>query len=277
MRAVYFTRLYYPIMVGALSICLAIFGAPLAQSVLTKVNVLGFLSFEEPVSADLIRVLVASVGLALLAYVALRDYTPFFPKHLRFTIFFDNDGIERLLSTLCEADARLLEISPSWKEKKERYITQINLDLVNANVPFQFREDKDMTTGRGEMYFKVAMVGSWGAQEYRIVEAKGPVTYRTEAPGTQRVSLFTNCELIQNEAATISASVLDVYARRGIVICPTFKQSYIESPSEETYYTSVIAATRIDIFPYINISKTVYLVRDGHENFPIGYAFYSPH
>jgi hypothetical protein len=86
----------------------------------------------------------------------------------------------------------------------------------------------------------------------------------------------TDFELLPTDGAFINASMHDLFMRQGMMIEPAFKQMFRASSFKRQYYTALIAATIVDIFP-VNIRVTLYLVPepDGF-NVPIAYAYYAP-
>ena len=226
--------------------------------------------FEFVCRADIaLRCILFAFSLLSLLSAGFRDYTAFFPNQLRFSVFFDNSGLRQAISTLAQSDRAKLRIPKEWEAKKGTIIKKMNSDLRRADIPFQFSQNS--TSGKGVMSFKVSMVGNWGSQEYRIQEADGDVTYRTEVPQGSAQVLYTRTELKPSEGNYINCSILDVLLRWGTLIVPEFRERYIATPTDARYYLPVVAATRIDVFPLPNFVKTIYLMRedDGAE-IPIG-------
>ena len=275
-RAYDLVALTWPLILCGLFIICAIFAPALAaRSGKLKIQVAGFI-FDQGIPASMVRIIFIVIAALLFVLPGFRDYSVFFPERLALTAFFDNAGIERYVETLAKSDLVRLNIAPDWKSKKQEYFAKLNLDLSKYNLRFRFSEFPGQTYSKGEVKFRTKMIDKWGAQLYRIVEANGSLLHTTQLPGAQSVVIKSEFQLVETDGVIIDASWSDVYLRHGILIRPEFKQIIRISPTQEFYYGSLIAATRVDVFPYVNISKTLYLLRDQQgKNVPIGYAFYS--
>jgi hypothetical protein len=268
--------LYWPAIGAAFFLLVLLFPQTVFEkSGLVRVSLFDFISIEHGLHKGIIRMLAFTMTLVFLAIPAFRDYSRFFPESLRLAVFFDVPGIERVIKTLSQEDLAKLSLRPGWQERRKIYLANINVELEAVGIPFRFRDEQGQTSATGELKFRTQSIDRWGAQLYRIIEAKGSLVHTTQAFGEDPYRLFSEFELVNTEANNIEASFSDVYWNHGILIMPVFKQLYRVSPSREIYHHALIAATRIDIFPYINIGNTIYLFPENGSNVPIAYATHS--
>jgi hypothetical protein len=268
--------LYWPAIGAAFFLFVFLFPqAVFEKSGLIRISFFDFISIEHGLHKGIIRMFAFVMSLVLLAIPAFRDYSRFFPESLKLTVFFDAPGIERVIKTLSQEDLAKLSLALDWQERRKAYLAKINVELEEVGIPFRFRDEPGRTSATGELKFRTQSIDRWGAQSYRIIEAKGSLLHTTQSFGEDPYRLFSEFELVNTEANIIEASFSDVYWSHGILIMPMFKQLYRVSPSREIYHHALIAATRIDIFPYINIGNTLYLLPGNGSNVPIAYATHS--
>jgi hypothetical protein len=276
LRGLDLLNLVSPLITGLLLLLLASFTKTISEkSGILKIDI-GIFSLQHPIPQFFVRILFVVLATLFFLIPGFRDYSGFFPERLQLGVFFDNQGLENFLKSLSTEDFRRIALNSDWKKKKTEYIVSMNAELAKVNVPFSFSEIPGQTFGRGELKFKVKMIDKWGAQLYKIVEAGGALVHTTDIPGSETRHIESRYVLNETDETLIRGSLKDVYINHGILIMPECRQLFRISPITERYYGSLIAATRIDIFPYLNISKTLYLVRqnDG-SNVPLAYGTYS--
>ncbi len=264
--------LYYPLVVAGVAFITAWLWPKKPKKSEATLEFFAFLPINLRIASPWIgRVSAILVGVLMVFYAIVRDYSVFFPGYIQYRGFFDDVGIERMLISLPTQQLERLRVAKDWRVKKAAFIDKMNDDLSRANIPFQFRTGPGLTVGYGEMFFKITKIGNWGIQRYRIVEGKGPVTYVSEMPGGLPTPLYTLSQLVDSSTGAFDASILDLLT--GVLILPEFNQRYVASPTVAKSYINVIAATRVDVFPLIDISATLWLVRQADGTaFPIGYA-----
>lgn len=276
-RSIDLFSLYWPLLAAAL--CLIVVAFPqtvFEKSGLLRISLFDFVSIEHGLHKNLVRLIAFVIACCLLTVPAFRDYSRFFPESLKVTVFFDDEGIKRALESLPSHDLVRLSLAPDWQLRRRNYLAKINDDLKKLAIPFSFSDVPGQTSATGELKFKVQAIDKWGAQLYRIVEAKGSLVHTTETPGTEQYRIISEYELVNSEGSIIDGSIKDVYLNHGMMILPVFKQLYRVSLAKEAFHHSLIAATRINVFPYIDISKTIYLLQDFDGlSIPIAYGNYS--
>ncbi|MGX1168678.1 MULTISPECIES: hypothetical protein [Bradyrhizobium] len=226
---------------------------------LVRISLLDWISLEHDVHKGLIRLLALLLVVACGAASAFRDYSHSFPDLLNVNVFFYGDGIEKTIQSMSDDDITKLNSTSDWKQRKKEYYTKINNELQELGIPFKFGDAPGQTSATGPLRFRTQPIEKWGAQLYRITEAGGTLVHVSQSPGTEEYRTVSEFGLT-NSDFNLKGTVKDVYWENAILIMPVLKQLYRISPSREIYHHSLIAATRVEIFPYINISKTVYLV-----------------
>lgn len=269
--------LYWPIVAAFVCCLLFLFPQTIFERTgLVKISLLDMFSIEHDFHKGIVRVLALFLTVLFAVIPAFRDYSRFFPDLLKVSVFLDDYGIEKTIQSLTDDDISKLNLTSDWRQKKREYYTNINNELQELGIPFRFGDAPGQTSATGELRFRTQPIEKWGAQLYRISEARGSLVHVSQSPGTEEYRIVSEFDLTNSDFNLIRGSLADVYWNHGILIMPVFKQLYRISPSREIYHHSLIAATRIEIFPYININKTVYLVPspDGR-NIPIAYGNYS--
>lgn len=121
----------------------------------------------------------------------------------------------------------------------------------------------------------VKMVDRWGIQNYILEDAHGSLTHILVKPGSAPQELVSTFQLLDTEARFINVTVRDIYVRYRIMIVPEFKQIVRVSGEREIYHHFLTAAMEVGVFPYVYISRTLYLIRlQNGSQVPIGYAIY---
>ncbi|WP_342723908.1 hypothetical protein AAFG07_33170 [Bradyrhizobium sp. B097] len=269
--------LYWPVLAVFVCCVLLLFPQTVFEKAgLVRISFLDWISIEHDFHRGIIRLLAFVLVLAFGSVPAFRDYSHFFPDLMKVNVFFDDSGTEQAIEGMSSIDVAKLNLAPDWKQRKKEYFDKINRELQASGIEFKFVDAPGQTSAVGELRFRTQAIDKWGAQLYRIIEASGSLTHVSQSPGAEEHRIFSEFALTDSDSNLIRGTVHDVYWRHGILIMPRFKQLYRVSPSREIYHHSLIAATRVDVFPYINISKTVYLVssQDGR-NIPVGYGYYS--
>jgi hypothetical protein len=181
-RSIDLLSLYWPVLVAIL--CLIIVAFPqtvFEKSGLVRISLFDFLSIEQGLHKSFVRLLAFAFACSILAVPAFRDYSRFFPESLKVTVFFDDQGIERALESLQPSDLVRLSLAPDWQRRRRNYLAKINEDLKNIAIPFSFSDVPGQTSATGELKFKVQAIDKWGAQLYRIVEARGSLVHNRNA------------------------------------------------------------------------------------------------
>ena len=272
--------LYWPFVIGIICFLVALFPESFfgrAGHIPFTFELLKFLRLEHGLEVGFARLLITLVGLFFFFGIpSFRDYSGFFPDRMKVHALYDNEGIERFLKSISARDFRRLRTAPEWQPKKKAYFENLNKELREQEQNFRFSESYGRTVSDGVLLFRVRSLG-WGAQKYQIEEAKVWFEHETEISGDEHPKTLQTEAEIDPVHAQLTGSIKDVFLSGGLLITPEFKQKFRLSPSSEaTFHHSLVCATRVDIFPYPNLSETLYLKRlsDG-KLVPIGYAHYS--
>lgn len=283
-----FIRILYPLGFGAALIYASIAVSTKALESSTIVSALVPLAtllldpfFLSEWKVPLARGVFFGAGAFCLLYAAFRDYSEFFPERFDLDIFFDLQGLVQALDRFSPDELRSLKPAGQWKAARTTYFEDLNRSLREQELGFQFSPGKDGTTGTGEAIFKLKKSRQWGgigAQQYRIAEGRGTLTFHSghDASG-EPPQLHTEYRLIQKQAATVDVGLKNILLQRSVIIRPEFEQIIMLSPTRRTPHPiPVTAATKIVLWPRFIIHETVYLIFEPHRGYvPIGYARYS--
>lgn len=275
-----FLKVSYPILIG-ISILLLHFVAKNISDRKPQLNIkLGFIGLKTVVSSlFLFRVVITVIALLFFMVPAIRDYSDLFPEHLKMEVYFDDDGLRRIMDSWPSNDLRSLNVAEDWEAYRVQYLSDMNDEVKERfdEFRFQFSGKPGSLHSVGWSIFPVrTRKGIW--QSYQIVEAHGKLTHTYfEGTGEKR-TLTSEFKLRKSPADYISLSLADIYFRFGIMLKPEFEQIVCSSTigSPELVYV-LTAATWVKIFPVPVISDTIYFrtrESDG-KRVPIGYARYS--
>jgi hypothetical protein len=215
------------------------------------------------------------VGLVCFVIPAFRDYSIYFPQDFTIDVFFDDIGLDKAVAELNKVSQ--LSLADNWHTQKIEYFKRLNEQLQEKGITFRFETGRGITVGIGYGSFRAKMTDRWGIQRYRVVEAKGNVKFSTRVlPAGAVQNISTEYELVKTEANDIEPSLKDIYFGRDIVIKPEFYQIITLSQTDRPYNHILTTATRVRIWPAIDIGRTVYLSKEGDKYVPVGYAIYTP-
>lgn len=275
-----FVDLAYPFLLGLLVIIIIIFLKKGKNDLINiHFTVFGFATFERKLrKLSIIRLVLGAVALFFFFLPTLRDYARFFPAHMQMEIFFDDKGTDDALAQFKPDELEGLNISPTWHEEKSEYIASLNKVLEDINHPFRFDAAKGAVRSKGENYLSSRKVEAWGWQRYHIEAGRGSLEHTYEIPGQGIQSISSTFELLETDDNYIDLTLSDIYFGWTKVIKPVYKQKFTLSPKEVIYSHNLIALTKVRFFPYLDISKSVYLAKQktGDKYIPVGYAIYYP-
>jgi len=259
-----FINLAYPFLLGTIALIFQIFirrsqPDPSKPHSIKIRDLLGLIEVEIPVRGLwIIRAVLVVVALGFFSLPAFRD--------------------DNALKQFTTNELGDLSIAEDWRTQRNEYISSLNKVLEGIKNPFRFASTPGTVRSKGENYFEVRKVESWGWQRYRIVAGKGSVTHLYEVPQQLPKTIRSDFELRETDSNNIEMSLADIYFKWTKVIKPEYKQEFVLSPDNTLYSHDLTALTRVRFFPYLDISKTVYLIRSKipGKYVPIGYAIYYP-
>jgi hypothetical protein len=232
---------------------------------------------EQHSNIGLVRIVLVFVAGVLLASLAVRDYSQFFPQRFNVKVFFDEEGIDKTLRQFTDDEATSLRLASDWQTARRKYFQDMNARLAAKQLSFRFQIDDGLTNGSGVGELKGRLLDRWGFQKYRLSEGGGRLTFATTVAGGRPTQLFTSYSLLDTNLNEIEVSLADIYLLRPIVIMPEFKQMIYLTAEEELVDHILATATKIKFAPFVDIGWTLYLYKqsDGWR-VPIGYAIYDP-
>jgi hypothetical protein len=240
-----------------------------------QITLFGAITIEKGLSIPAYRIIFIVAALLFLLVPAFRDYSTFFPDRFKMNIYFDDEGIKTVLQSLTADEVATLRIAPDWPTQKAAYFRDINSQLTGAGVHFQFSPTGKGTTTIGETTFKVVKL-DWGIQEYEVIESHGTLQHSTLKSDNSIDEMVSDIDLLDTSGRMINASFKDTFFDWGKLIEPEYKQVFRTDPNHQVVKDTLIAATRVWMFPYIDIGRTIYMQTEASgDRVPIGYAVYS--
>lgn len=218
-----------------------------------------------------------AIAICAIIWAVFRDYAKFFPREFQIKVYFDEEGIKKTIAKF--GDLRQLNLEGLWEKKRKEYFSRLNKDLSDNHIPFVFSLARGETIGEGKGCFEAKLNEYWAFQRYKIEKANGEITFKTISRGSQQEqNVDTQYELLNVDTCLIEPSIMDIYIRRSALIMPEFKQLIKLSQGAPPRYDHFLtAATKVKIWPCVDIGKTLYLVRGNEDGYiPIGYAIYTP-
>jgi hypothetical protein len=223
------------------------------------------------------RVLLLSGSGIFLAYPAFRDYTSFFPRHIPMQAFFDDDGVAATLAEFTQEERNLFHLASDWPTRKAAYFLRLNEELEKQDAgDFRFDVNSGVVHSTGQTNIEARQIHKW-RQIYQFTSIQGQLKHVVDRAGRPTARIDSEFELLESGASVVNLTFANLYLAKPILVQPLFKQLMRMSQGREIYHHNLIAATRIDVFPMIDISRSIYLWTDSDgSRVPIGYALYSP-
>ena len=235
-----------------------------------KIN-FGFISYEHGVKNIDLRYITIFLSLSFFIFAVIRDYSGFFPKIMKVNALFDDKGIEKLLKNLKKDKRFSFEIYDDWHHRKENFIKELeksvfpktgkNIDFLNGSAM--------RSNGTTEFNIKKSQ---FFTQEYLLSESYGSITTNESQSG---LSITTSFNIQRDEE--IDVSFFDMFFYHSFIVNPEYCQKHHANLIDLESFSNVIASTKIRFFPWVNIGKSLYLVKDKKDNkyYPIGYCDYN--
>ena len=152
----------WPVIAAILAIiCTFLSSSALERMGSPRVSFFDVVTFDRFLPLAAYRVLCGILAIVFIVISSVRDYSTFFPEHLKMEVYFDDAGLGVALSHFPADDLKIYDIAGDWRARKARYFDQINADLRSNGVDFTFNPQGEGTTSSGETTFKVHQIG-WG-------------------------------------------------------------------------------------------------------------------
>lgn len=273
-----FLRLHWPVLVAVscFGLCYVVGEHNLGGSVQLPL-LIGPIGVDYVVnSRDAAQFGLVAMGSFFFIFPIWRNYSPFFPKRYGMQVYFDDEGIYDTLNQFSKKEQERLAIDLNWPDKKAKYLRALSDDVqTTIGAGFRFDPTSGALHSHGETSFVVKKIRG-GVQVYRIVEAEGTLVHNWVQGGRTMV-LRSEFRLTETPANIIRARS-ELFIRGATAIAPIFRQTFWPSPtSGETIHHRLTVVSKIWIFPYIKVGRSLYLRQSGDQPaFPVGYAIYEP-
>lgn len=268
-----FTKLYGPLVL-ALTFWLLAFVVQLPAGKTIDVPV-PYLGINVPVaSAVLVRLLLAVAGFVSLFAYAVSDYTSLFPQHLTMQVFHDQDKIRSSLQGLAPYRIPRLVESANFQSAQQRYFAKLDEQISKSiNIPKFFTAGGDYINSEGTSYTVVEKAKK-GLQRYHVAMSEGELTHKLSLPGAASQTFVTKNRKFDSGHDDLSFEAKDLL--HGLLLMTKYGQTLLFRKMEPgvEYDVLLIAVTRVTVFPWPDISNTVYLAEEEEGLVPIGYAVF---
>lgn len=231
---------------------------------------LGLLSI--PVFGTHASVILIIVGIALLYYSITRDYSIVFPDKLRFSVYFDIEGMEVLVNGLKQSGDPGVLISDGWQVRCKAFQSRLSDEVKQKMGHDVDVQQLDRVSARGITTFLVEKE-SGALQSYMITEIDGHLTF--DVPLTEsfaRIKSFFS--LHPSSQDRIDVDLMTMLTTFRILLKPLVRQTYFMSPSNEIVVENLTALTWVRFFPFVHIGNTLYVVKEGQDYTPVAYCSY---
>lgn len=214
-------------------------------------------------------------GVSSIIFALIRDYSSFIPSNLHIEVFYDDDELKKTVSLFSKDDLADFEIASDWQALKSKYLEGLNQIVVDSlQSPFRFNSDELICHSEGPLQFQMKKIGQ--SQTYEIQKCDAELKHVYDPPGGTKQEISSSSILIEAPKNRFKLRYRDMFFKRYIVIEPEVKQTVRVSAAKELYSHSLTAVTKLGIFPYIKIGRTLFLARgDDGKRFPVAYSEYT--
>ena len=286
-------RFYIPMFVSILLLSLVVFtpkvlsiSAPAALEAEIKIAIIGIkvplASFEQ--SAAIVKASVVAVAALLFAFGLNVNFSKYFPQRLKLNVYFDVPGLDRTISALSPTHIARLLIDSDWKE----HIAEYDNDVVSSLKGVWRQQgliDPWPNDESPRNYFQCAgettfVVERKGFLTYKVVEAKGDISYVADFPRCERKTFRGLFTLRDTSASYIRPNLFDLIKAPSVLIAPEFMQVFRIEAWNETGSTGpidhiLVAATKVTLLPVPSFGDTIYLWKTATGKWiPVSYCVY---
>jgi hypothetical protein len=248
------------------------------KTILAKLKPFGdFLDLEITISnAQLLKsCIIVALTMVASAY-AFYDYTSLFPQRLQMEVFFDRDGLAKSLSIFRQEELNSLHMILEGENHRDRYFASVDAEVQKIlKVSSFFRVTSGSAHSVGEVSNVIEKVD--GIQKYHVASSRGELLHILEVPGFAVQKFYSRFDRLASHYDYIDVNVGQLLFYGGIILRTEYKQMIVQSQMDEGvgFKTSLVAVTRARIFPWPNVSNTVYCARfPGIGLVPVAYAVY---
>ena len=267
MDIVYF---YLPFVLSLLLLAIGCFKKFDVSQKSIPISILEFIKFDLPISSPIIaKVFMISLSILIMFLALNREYSSYFPKDFSMEVFYDKPGINEILNTFSKKELEDLRISGDVSIRDTVYFTKLDGEIKKNNIASVFFTRKDCKIhSSGNTNFKVEKID--GFQKYHVYESKGELQHFLECSQEKQGCVKSFFDKLPSNYDYITASFFS------ITIMPQFKQTIAENNrSDGIIFNHILyGLTKINIFPTMTYSNTLYLFEYNNYLYPIGYAVY---
>lgn len=239
-----------------------------------------FFEFSIPVQRRyLYKILITSLSCSsILFYYYTLDFTSFFPRELEMDVYFDEKGIEEVLSQYSDEELKSLKIKKDFNAREQIYFKDLDDELkknkVVDNCFLNCPCGRENIHSSGKTTFIVQKID--GFQNYQITESKGELTHYLECVKFEEKSVKSLFEKESTNSDYIYSNIIDIITSNRIIINPFFKQTLVEKATSKgtIFHHKLSGLTQLQFFPLPKYSKTLYLFEYKSTLIPVAYANY---
>ena len=238
---------------------------------------LNFLEIEVPISnIVLTRTVLGVLALLSLTVALLADYTELYPETLKMNVFFDQQGIYKVLRSFSKSERIELGIIEDYEPHQKTYYQMIDEELGRVlGARLAFADHREDIHSEGETTFIVKKVS--GIQRYHLEESEGKLQHVLERRREAPLRFMTFFEKKNSSRDYFEGNLWNLIAGRGCILAPMFNQILAENmrTSGRIFDHAIVGVTRVRLYPFPCYSTTLYLsVIENVGLVPIGYAVY---
>lgn len=271
-----FISIFYPLIIAAAFTYILFFRSKFEGIFIVRIKYIG-VEMETPFQRQTIyRTLFVLIILQSIIFFALRDYSSFMPKLLKYNVYYDVEGIRQNLSTI-ENRTSKFKIKKDWEAERLNVYKRLD-KILNKNTDYKgkfFTSEKieKYLTSQGRADHSMVYLKFW--QNYKVTQVSGDVDYVLHTPNSKSVDLKTSYYLLDTPDNLISLSFKD-FLKASIVTKSTMGHSlnkvHERGIIKGVYDEEIIGLTYVSFFPTFSLKFTVFCSSD-HKGELIPYAY----
>lgn len=239
-----------------------------------RFSLLDFIVIEMPFGywgRIVLSLVFVAAGLCFQYYA--RDYTAFFPSHLKFNVYFNPARLAAELAQFSQGQLAQADISihPDWMRLRMEYLQDRNRIVHELDPTCRFHFGNH---NHGDGYFSYKIIKSKGgrAQTYEAAETTfGIVDFNSRQDGvTETIMARFELEMDGNQAFHVKFRELLKFhgqgwgrffsVRRYLIARPKLSQTAYVNLTTRKSIGNIVALSRLQYFPTVSLVSTVYLI-----------------
>ena len=267
-----FTKLYGPLALAIFcSIAARYFKPPAGWKFEIPIP---YIDIKIPIeSRVVVRILLIFAGFVSLSTYAVYDYSSLFPQRLVMQIFYDQPGITRSLQQFSGFQIPNVINRSQFEAGQRKYVKRLDEEVSKLlAVDAFFTAPGGHVHSSGESHTVVKQIQ--GLQNYFVAESEGELTHVLDLPNSQPIQFYTKNAKLDTGYDTLSFGITNAF--RGVLLQTEYKQMLVLSKvgTGVPYQELLLAVTKIKVFPWPEISNTVYFAEEPEGRVPIAYAVF---